>query len=184
MSKRRQPGEIAVKKSNHGSTLIKIPEGAAFENRFIKKENKWEVTEGKAEPCILCNDSNCREWPKLEIINGGVGISSSYSDKEKKYLNHISECELEDWPPQNGYGYKSQFIGDEGGYWGEERNKVAFKVIPIQPLIPIQPAQQPVTFFSSFSSYVTENMAPETEISENSDSDDDSEEDSDDDSTI
>jgi len=78
MSKRRQHGEIVLKRVNAGfvgqASLVKIagPE--------------W----GEPEPwCLLCDDPECREWPNLEECDeagnplGGLAY-------------HVSECQMDD----------------------------------------------------------------------------------------
>ena len=80
MSKRRQPGEVVVRRPGSGflgaaePRLVRVPERPAYDN--------------DAAPCILdCGDKRCREWANLRIVGG---------PDDGAHLCHISECEMSD----------------------------------------------------------------------------------------
>lgn len=97
MSKRRSPGEIVQRCAGSGfcgseePRLIRVPDGKAYENDFIRNPETGDWMEnigGSAQHCMMgCGDPECREWPNLEIVSG---------PHAGKHMYHISECQMLD----------------------------------------------------------------------------------------
>lgn len=93
MSKRRQPGEVVVRRPGSGflgtaePRLVRVPERPEYD------DEGEPGSLGEAAPCILdCGDPDCREWANLRIVGG---------PHDGKHLCHISECEMSDPAPED-----------------------------------------------------------------------------------
>lgn len=86
MSKRRQQGEIVVRRP--GSGFLGAVEPRWVQVPFLPAYAS-EDAGGEAAPCILCDDPDCREWANLKVVGG---------EYDGKPLHHIGECEMEDAP--------------------------------------------------------------------------------------
>jgi len=79
MSRRRSPGEIVKRTPGSGflgnaePSLIQVPPEEAYT--------------AEADPCLICDDPECREWANLKIVAGPL---------TGEFLYHISECEMKD----------------------------------------------------------------------------------------
>jgi hypothetical protein len=74
MSKRRQAGEVVVKR-----------EFAGFigERMVIRLE-----PEDDRDSCCLCDDPDCCEWANCAVLDDARGV--------RGYCYHVSECQMED----------------------------------------------------------------------------------------
>ena len=77
MSKQRKEGDWVWLKPNTG---------------FYGESHKRiaQIMPGEPEPCFLCSDKECQEWPNLFTAPDEAGFVSS--------LYHVSECEMLDEP--------------------------------------------------------------------------------------
>lgn len=75
ISKRRQPGEIVVKKAGAG---------------FSMEGGRGLIPIGSdPSPCCICDDPECLEWPDLwPVDEQGKPLGGNWC--------HVSECQMED----------------------------------------------------------------------------------------
>ena len=81
MSKRRQLGEVVIKKAGAGFTgeqlIIMLVD--------LDQDEKYSAWE---DYCFVCNDKGCREWINCEVVVNGK--------RTGEYVYHVSECQMED----------------------------------------------------------------------------------------
>jgi hypothetical protein len=81
MSKRRQLGEVVIKKAGAGFTgerlVIKLVN--------LDPDDRYPPYE---DHCFVCDDKGCREWANCEVMVDGKPTD--------QYVYHVSECEMED----------------------------------------------------------------------------------------
>lgn len=89
MSKRRNPGDIVVKKAMSGfiteACIIQIPTLKHF------TQHKFPYTSEKEDhdSCMLnCGDPSCVEYANVLVVKNGVTTN--------EWVYHVSECQMED----------------------------------------------------------------------------------------
>jgi len=78
MSKRRQLGDIVKKRAGAGYV------GESLVIKLVHFDLDYPAT----DPCFLCDDSACKEWPNVLVMVDGK--------ETEDYCYHVSECEMED----------------------------------------------------------------------------------------
>lgn len=96
MSKRRQVGDLVLVRYRRGadSYLCQVAEpavlGPCIHHEFFKLGRPFKTKGGD----LTCQDSGCKEWPNLKVIEAYGTDRQHYNDKD--YLYHVPECQMED----------------------------------------------------------------------------------------
>lgn len=84
MSKRRQPGELVVRKASSGFCGSPKPRLVRLSH---PSDGPLHEEAADAWRCFICDDSECREWANVQIVGGPHG---------GEWMYHISECQMDD----------------------------------------------------------------------------------------
>ena len=88
MSKRRQPGEIVIRRPGSGFVSDAEPRCVQVPNWPEYGEYDSPDSKGEASRCMLsCGDKDCREWANVKVVGG---------EFDGEMMCHISECEMSD----------------------------------------------------------------------------------------